>query len=93
MINQGRQIHRSRIGLKCSCTVNEGFVGSEMTTGTTPKGQLMFVPLFRRHTAVIKRAFQDVSFEEMQQLERVLKKISKRAEGLAEKEATLSLDK
>jgi hypothetical protein len=34
-----------------------------------------------------------VSFEEMQQLERVLKKIGKRAEGLAKKEATLSLDK
>jgi hypothetical protein len=45
----------------------------------------MFVPLFRRHTAVIKRAFQDVSWEELQQLELVLKKIGKRAERLAEK--------
>jgi hypothetical protein len=44
----------------------------------------MFVPLFRRHTAVIKRAFQDVSWEELQQLELVLKKIGKRAERLAE---------
>ena len=42
----------------------------------------MFVPLFRRHTAVIKRAFQDVSWEELQQLELVLKKIGKRAETL-----------
>jgi hypothetical protein len=45
----------------------------------------MFVPLFRRHTEVIKRAFQDVSWEELQQLELVLKKIGKRAERLAEK--------
>jgi hypothetical protein len=45
----------------------------------------MFVPLFRRHTAAIKRAFQDVSWEELQQLEVALKKIGKRAESLAEK--------
>jgi hypothetical protein len=44
----------------------------------------MFVPLFRRHTAIIKRAFQDVSSEELQQLELILKKIGKRAESLAE---------
>jgi hypothetical protein len=43
----------------------------------------MFVPLFRRHTALIKRALQDVSSEELQQLEVVLKKIGKRAESLA----------
>jgi hypothetical protein len=45
----------------------------------------MFVPLFRRHTALIKRAFQDVSSEELKQLEVVLKKIGKRAESLADK--------
>jgi hypothetical protein len=44
----------------------------------------MFVPLFRRHVALIKRAFEDVSSEELQQLERLLKKIGKRAESLAE---------
>jgi Mn-containing catalase len=44
----------------------------------------MFVPLFRRHTALIKRAFQDVSLEELQHLELLLKKIGKRAESLAE---------
>jgi hypothetical protein len=43
----------------------------------------MFVPLFRRHTALIKRAFQDVSGEELQQMELVLKKIGKRAETIA----------
>jgi DNA-binding MarR family transcriptional regulator len=51
----------------------------------TEKGRQMFVPLFRRHTAIIKRAFHDVSSEELQQLELILKKIGKRAESLAEK--------
>jgi len=55
------------------------------TVSLTEKGRQMFVPLFRRHTALIKRAFQDVSLEEMQQLERLLKKIGKRAETLAER--------
>ncbi len=55
------------------------------TVSLTDKGREMFVPLFRRHTALIKRAFQDVSSEELQQLEVVLKKIGKRAEGLAER--------
>jgi hypothetical protein len=45
----------------------------------------MFLPLFRRHTALVKRAFQDASSEEQQQLEATLKKIGKRAESLAEK--------
>ena len=54
------------------------------TVSLTEKGRQMFVPLFRRHTAIIKRAFQDVSPEELQQLELVLKKIGKRAESLAE---------
>jgi hypothetical protein len=45
----------------------------------------MFVPLFRRHAALIKRVFQDVSSVELQQLEGALKKIGKRAESLAEK--------
>ena len=51
----------------------------------------MFVPLFRRHTAPIKRAFSDVSPEELQQLEVVLKKIGKRAESLAEKKTSSQL--
>ena len=55
------------------------------TVSLTEKGREMFVPLFRRHSSLIKRAFQDVSLEEMQQLEVVLKKIGKCAERLAEK--------
>jgi MarR family 2-MHQ and catechol resistance regulon transcriptional repressor len=55
------------------------------TVSLTEKGRQMFAPLFRRHTALIKRAFQDISFEEMQQLERLLMKVGKRAETLAER--------
>lgn len=52
------------------------------TVSLTEKGRQVFAPVFRQHTALIKRAFQDVSSEEMQQLEEILKKIGKRAENL-----------
>ena len=55
------------------------------TVSLTEKGREIFVPLFRRHAALIKRAFQDVSSEELQHLEELLKKIGKRAESLAGK--------
>ena len=54
------------------------------TVSLTEKGRQLFVPLFRRHTTLIKRAFQGVTSEELQQLELVLKKVGKRAESLAE---------
>jgi len=54
------------------------------TVSLTEKGREMFVPVFRRHSALIKRAFQDLSPQELQQLEGVLKKIGKRADSLAE---------
>ena len=54
------------------------------TVALTEKGRQMFVPLFRRHTALIKRAFQDVSREELERIEQVLKKVGKRAESLAD---------
>jgi MarR family transcriptional regulator, 2-MHQ and catechol-resistance regulon repressor len=57
------------------------------TVSLTEEGRRMFVPLFRGHTALIKRAFQDVSAEELQQIELVLKKIGKRAERLAEEKS------
>lgn len=57
------------------------------TVSLTEKGREFFAPLFRQHTGLIKRAFQGVSSEEMQQLERILKKIGKRAEGLADRNA------
>ena len=62
------------------------------TVSLTEKGRRMFVPLFRRHTALINRAFQDVSSEEMHQLELILKKIGKRAESLPKRKVHLSLD-
>jgi MarR family 2-MHQ and catechol resistance regulon transcriptional repressor len=55
------------------------------TVALTEKGREMFLPLFRRHRALIKRAFQDVSPEELEQLEGVLRKVGKRAESLAQK--------
>lgn len=57
------------------------------TVSLTEKGKQVFQPLFRRHSSLIKGVFQDVSAEELQQLEALLKKIGKRAEGLTEKEA------
>src|SRR5215468_11945267 len=56
------------------------------TVSLTKKGQQFFGPLFSQHTTLIKAAFQGVSSEEIRHLERVLKKIGKRAENLAEKE-------
>jgi len=55
------------------------------TVSLTEKGRKMFIPLFRRHGALINRVFQNVSSEELQQLEATLKKIGQRAESLAEK--------
>jgi MarR family transcriptional regulator, 2-MHQ and catechol-resistance regulon repressor len=49
----------------------------------TEKGRKMFVPLFRQHASFVEHAFQDVSPEEQRQVEDVLKRIGKRAEGLA----------
>lgn len=70
----------------------KGFVSREecsrdrrvRTVSLTDKGRQMFVPLFRRHTALINRAFKDVSTEELHQLELVLKKIGRCVEGLAD---------
>ena len=49
----------------------------------------MFVPFFCRHAALIKRAFQEASPDELMQLEELLKKIGKRAESLAQKRPPL----
>jgi hypothetical protein len=46
----------------------------------------VFVPIFRQHAALIKRAFQDVSPEEQRKLEEVLERIAKCAEELGERE-------
>ena len=60
------------------------------TVSLTKKGRDAFLPLFRRHAALIKRAFEGISSQEMQQLELTLKKIGKRAGRLSKKEADIS---
>ena len=55
------------------------------TVSLTEKGKQVFHPLFRRHASLIESVFQDVSPEELEQLETILKKIGRRAESLAEK--------
>ena len=62
------------------------------TVSLTEKGRRIFIPLFRLHTALINRAFEDVSPEELQQLELILKKVGKRAERLAEKNGSSELE-
>jgi MarR family 2-MHQ and catechol resistance regulon transcriptional repressor len=52
----------------------------------TEKGRRVFVPVFRQHAALIKRAFQDVSPQERRQLEEVLKRIGRRAEKVSEQD-------
>jgi MarR family transcriptional regulator, 2-MHQ and catechol-resistance regulon repressor len=56
------------------------------TVSLSEKGHRVFVPIFRQHAALIKRAFQDVSPEEQRQMEGVLKRIGRRAEELGEQE-------
>jgi MarR family 2-MHQ and catechol resistance regulon transcriptional repressor len=56
------------------------------TVSLTEKGRRVFVPIFRQHAALIKRAFLDVSPEEQRKMEEVLKRIGKRAAELAEQE-------
>ena len=56
----------------------------------TEKGRRLFLPVFRQHAALIRRAFQDVSPEEQEHLEDILKRIGKRAEALAEETITSS---
>ena len=56
------------------------------TVSLTEKGRRVFVPIFREHAALIKRAFQDVSPQEQRRIEEVLKKIGRRAEELDEQE-------
>src|SRR6201982_2112997 len=50
------------------------------TVSLTEKGRRVFVPIFRQHTALMERAFQDVSPEERRQMEEVLERIARRAE-------------
>src|ERR1700752_4174082 len=54
------------------------------TVSLTEKGRRVFAPIFRQHTARLKRAFQDLSPQDQRQLEDLLERIAKRAEELGE---------
>ena len=60
------------------------------TVSLTEKGRQAFLPVFRRHAALIQRVFEGVSSEEVQELEAILKKVGKRAENLAKEKDPLS---
>ena len=48
----------------------------------TPSGKRLIVPVFRKHTADIEKVFSELSSNELQQLERLSKKVGRRAEAL-----------
>src|ERR1700739_2746394 len=56
------------------------------TVSLTEKGRRVFLPIFRQHAALLKRAFQVVSPEELRQMEEVLERIGRRAEKLGKQE-------
>lgn len=49
----------------------------------TEKGREVFLPMFRRHMALLERAFEGISSEERTRIEAAMKKIGRRAEALA----------
>lgn len=49
----------------------------------TEKGRKAFLPMFRRHMALLERAFEGVPAEERIRLEEAMKRIGRRAEALA----------
>src|SRR6516162_8037207 len=48
----------------------------------TPSGKKLIVPVFRKHAADIKKVFSELSSNELQELERLLKKVGRRPEAL-----------
>ena len=48
----------------------------------TPNGKELIVPVFRKHAAAMKKVFSELSSDELQQLESLLKKVGRRAEAL-----------
>ena len=48
----------------------------------TPSGKELIVPVFRKHAAAMKKVFSELSSDELQQLESILKKVDRRAEAL-----------
>jgi MarR family 2-MHQ and catechol resistance regulon transcriptional repressor len=52
----------------------------------TPSGKKLIVPVFRKHAAAMKRVFSELSSQELQQLESILKRVGRRAEALGGQE-------
>jgi MarR family transcriptional regulator, 2-MHQ and catechol-resistance regulon repressor len=52
----------------------------------TPSGKELIVPIFRQHAAAIRRVFAEVSSDQLQELEKTLKQVGRRAEALSLKE-------
>ena len=48
----------------------------------TPSGKRLIVPVFRKHVADIEKVFSELSSNELQQLEKLSKKVGRRAEAL-----------
>jgi MarR family transcriptional regulator, 2-MHQ and catechol-resistance regulon repressor len=48
----------------------------------TPSGKKLISPVFRKHAADIGEVFSELSLNELQELERLLKKVGRRAEAL-----------
>ena len=53
------------------------------TVSLTESGKELFVPVFRRHMALIKKAFAEIPQGDLEVVEATLRKIGKRAEVLA----------
>ena len=49
----------------------------------TQKGEELIVPIFRKHAAAIRRVFAEVSSDQIQQLERILRQVGRRAQALS----------
>jgi len=48
----------------------------------TPSGKELIIPIFRKHAADIRRAFAEIPSNELERLERTLKRVGKHAEEL-----------
>ena len=54
------------------------------TVALTPSGKRLIVPVFRKHAADIEKVFSELSSNELQQLEKLLKKVGSRAQALGD---------
>lgn len=48
----------------------------------TPSGKKLIVPVFRKHAAAMRKVFSELSSDELQQLESILRRVGRRAEAL-----------